>query len=512
MRITVHISPHNAVATEMVPGRTLAQAIWLSGHAAPPPLCSGLGRCGRCRVRFASPAPPPLPVEHSLLPAGELAQGWRLACRRSVESLGPDAEIFLPPPISPSPSAGSVVPASAQPLLLAVDLGTTSLHWRACAPDGTAAAQGQEINPQMGGGSEVMSRLALARQPGGLENLSRLAREALRRIVDGLAAPVDAMCVAGNTAMTAILLGREVDGLASAPYHAPVAGDSMERLPGLPPLYIPPQPAPFVGGDVSAGLAALEHRHAPPYPYLLADLGTNGELALVLDPENCLLTSVPLGPALEGIGLTFGDMVGPGVITRFTLTPGGLAAMTWDGGPPARICGTGYLSLLHVLLRVGVLKADGAFDPVPPAPLGRNVAARLENVGGETRLPLPGELHLTAGDVEEILKVKAAFSLALEKLSAAAGLTPAALRGIYLSGALGSHVAPADLEALGFVPQGTGASLRCIGNSSLDGAQTLLLHPELRPKLARRCSSCRVLDLTEDPAFTQNYLRHMRFA
>ncbi|MDL2209816.1 hypothetical protein LJC26_03315, partial [Desulfovibrio sp. OttesenSCG-928-O18] len=41
-------------------GATLAETIYLSGLFAPPALCSGLGRCGLCRVRFISAAPPVL--------------------------------------------------------------------------------------------------------------------------------------------------------------------------------------------------------------------------------------------------------------------------------------------------------------------------------------------------------------------------------------------------------------------------------------------------------------------
>ncbi len=42
-------------------GDDLASAIWLSGAVPPRPLCLGLSRCGRCRVRYRRDAPPPLP-------------------------------------------------------------------------------------------------------------------------------------------------------------------------------------------------------------------------------------------------------------------------------------------------------------------------------------------------------------------------------------------------------------------------------------------------------------------
>ena len=40
-------------------GQTLARTIWLSGELPPPALCSGLGRCGACRVRFLEGTPEP---------------------------------------------------------------------------------------------------------------------------------------------------------------------------------------------------------------------------------------------------------------------------------------------------------------------------------------------------------------------------------------------------------------------------------------------------------------------
>lgn len=523
-----------------MPGQTLAQAIWLSGRTPAPPLCSGLGHCGRCRVRFLSPAPAPLPAEEDILSPEELAAGWRLACRRQAADL-PDCRILLPPPPArmsrilhaplsgdagaarPAPSAlpprRETMPAAGDTLLLAVDLGTTSLHWRAVTPQGSRVAEGHELNPQMGAGADVMSRLALARTARGAHTLALLVRRRLADIISGLPAPVTELCLAANTAMTDIFLGRHIEGLCAAPYRLSHTGGSMAQglsVPGeqqeavlLPPAYIPPLPAPFVGGDISAGmLAVLEDKH-PAYPFLLADMGTNGEFALAVSPERTLVASVPLGPALEGIGLRLGDAAGPETAAAFRLTPQGLAAVTPSGLPARRICGTGYLSLLRLLLQTGLLDREGRFLHNPASPLARRLAAGLDRDRSLLRCCPP--LFLTAGDVEELLKVKAAFSLAVEKLLHAAGLHAADLSAVYLAGALGEHVNPDDLEALGFLRPGQSARLLALGNTSLRGAELLLLRPELRQPLVRWRDTCVPLALAEDAGFTHDYLRHMRF-
>ncbi|NHZ47980.1 ASKHA domain-containing protein, partial [Nitratidesulfovibrio liaohensis] len=379
---------------------------------------------------------------------------------------------------------------------------------------------------------------------------------AVARIAAGLPGPVQGLCVAGNSAMTAILLGREVSGLAAAPYRLDYPGGTAEILPELadlpgltgstgraagPEVWIPPQPAPFVGGDVGAGMAALLYggladapgkdsasgplhpagpgpaqAASPRFPFLLADLGTNGEFVLATGPNSALVTSVALGPALEGIGLSCGGVAQPGAIASFTLGPAGLVptVLSEDDGTPAaptHLCGTGYLSLLRVLLRAGLLDEDGRFVMEPHSPLARRLAASLAEVRGERRLPLPGGLHLSAGDIEEVLKVKAAFSLAYERLLAEADMPGTALYAVYLAGALGEHARPDDLETLGFLPAGVAGRTRAVGNASLRGAELLLLRPELRARINAWRTGCRVVDLTTASDFSAVFLRHMRF-
>ena len=488
-------------------GQTLAQAIWLSGAVPPPALCSGLGRCGACRVRFREGAPEPCDADAAILGADAVRDGWRLACRHRP---APGMILELPPPPSEKRRQADFT-ADDGPFRLAVDLGTTSVHWRLLDGAGADVASGQSLNPQMGAGSDVVSRIAAARTPEGRQRLQRLVLRFLRRLVSGFGVPVEGLCVAGNTAMTAILLDEDVSGLAAAPYRLPEKGGRTATWPGLPPAWIPPQPAPFVGGDISAGMAALLYGEVPSFPFVLADLGTNGEFVLALDGERSLITSVPLGPSLEGIGLRCGGVADTGSASAFTLGPLGLSASVIGGVPPRRICGTGYLSLLDVLLRAGFLDATGRLRERPESPLAARLVRSAARTPSGWSLPLPGGMALAASDVEEILKVKAAFSLALESLLAAAGLESRDVARIALGGALGEFVPGAALENLGFLPQGLRARTTAAGNTSLRGAALLLERPELRERLARWSAGCELVDLTARPGFTGLYMRHMVF-
>lgn len=529
---TIHDAQGRTIEQPVAATATVARLIWVDAGLAAPPLCSGLGRCGRCRVRITRHTPSPHDDDLELFTAEDIEAGWRLACRHAP---APGMEIHVPPPAMPSRRAS--LPAHPGPYRLAVDLGTTSLQWSLLTSDGTVTAQGSETNPQMGAGSDVMSRIAMARSDEGRGRLRELVLQAFSRIVADVergptsadATPpsdnpakevttplapenrVEELCVAGNTAMTAILADAGVEGLASAPYRLDIRGGVVLALPGLPPTWIPPLPAPFVGGDLAAGYLAVLTDHAPAFPFVLADLGTNGEFVLALSPAHALVTSVALGPALEGIGLTFGTVAQKGAITAFTLSPAGLVPHIMDADEADGISGTGYISLVHALLRAGLLDVDGRFIQSPSSPLSARMARSIVSRRGEPCLPLARGLYLAARDIEEILKVKAAFSLAFERLLATAQMPSHALSGIHLAGALGQHALPADLEGLGFIPPGSGGRTRAVGNTSLRGAELLLTSPPLRDTLNTWREGCTVVDLTGAPDFSAAFLRHMHF-
>lgn len=494
-------------------GQTLAQAIFLLGLWNDTPLCSGLGKCGLCRVRFLADAPPPRREEKQRLGKKDVDNGWRLACLHPAAP----ARIELPP--SPRGAAPRMQGQSRPnvPIRLAVDLGTTSLHWSALQ-NGEETASGSELNAQIGLGGEIMARLAFTQTPDGGRELRELALGQLKHLAALLNTPLEELCVAANPAMLALLLGRDPSGLMAAPYRSPLSGGMWKELdPALPPAYIPPVYAPFVGADLSAGLAALvlAPNAQPDYPFLLADLGTNGEFILALSPREALCASVPMGPALEGVGLRHGRTAGPGAVTGFTLTPRGVTPTYFKSrrqGIPG-ITGTGHLSLAALLRRNGLLTTEGLFtpqaDPAAP-PLQHILRKSLDTLQGEPVFQLPDGLHLPGSDIEEMLKVKAAFNLAFSRLLKEAGLQSSQLKAIHLGGAMGEHVAPGDLETLGFVPTGAAEKIRSQGNTSLRGARLLLQSPETRSALEALPHPA-LVDLAADPELGQQFMQRMVF-
>lgn len=482
---------------------TLAQAVYLSGKFETRALCSGLSRCGRCRMRFISEAPAPTDVELAVLGPADLDSGWRLGCRRPAES-GMVVELPGRPADRESPKSRVLEDTDS---ILAVDLGTTGIDWSLV--DGQRRLMsGGMLNPQLGAGSEVMSRLAFAAKGQNAELLQNLVIDALEDIIKETGMP-GGMVISANQAMTCLLTGAPVQSISAAPYRLCHAGGLWVNLDrGLPEAYILPQISPFVGGDAVAGIVAMRYSPDPPEPpYMLIDMGTNGEFVMALPGGRFLAASVPLGPALEGVALSCGSVFWEGAVTGFDFGPNGLVAR--DGGlRPEGITGTGYVSLLARLASAGVLDENGRFS-AGETPLARR-AAFSEDFSGK-RMDLPGGLYLTARDVEEVLKLKAAFNVAFSELISGAGLGPKDLKAILLSGALGHHAGPRDLETLGFLPEGSARAVHAAGNTSLRGAEICAVRAEARAYAEEIPKSTEVVNLTESKNFAEKYVHAMKF-
>lgn len=498
--------------------RSLADAVF---GGMPGPLCGGLRHCGNCRVRFLSSAPEPCPEDRLFFSEEDLRSGWRLACRVFPDHPVFDSDIALEAPRgrnrgdgrNPFPGWGGTGSGKGRGRhrgILCVDIGTTTIEW-AVPETGHAGAF---LNPQSGWGSDVMSRLAFAmRSEEARGALCRAVRQEICRIVRTLRTDsVDVMGIAaaGNPAMTAFFLDADISGLCAAPYRlddhggrvvlvdlngkearsaehpaASFPGDAAAGVPSLEamPVAVPPQYAPFVGSDVSAGLALLAEERGT---FVFCDMGTNGEF-VYFDGERYHCASVPLGPALEGAGMSCGGPALPGAIRDFALSPAGLEFVrVGDGSLLASpelpgngtICGSGYVALADCLVRCGVLRKNGSFDRAPSSPLGKRIARGLESVGGETVFLVQDRTYFSASDVEALLYVKAAFAAAVQCLAGGnAG-------NLFVGGSLGMHVRARCLENLGFVAPGTSGRTHFLGNACLKGLERLCGAPELWARLA----------------------------
>jgi uncharacterized 2Fe-2S/4Fe-4S cluster protein (DUF4445 family) len=499
----------------LYPQATLAQNLYAAGFYHGHPLCAGVGSCGRCRVRFQSDPPQPDADEIKVFSSRQIQAGWRLACKHYPD---PGAVIE----ISDAMRSPHLDESSSRPLnplsILAVDIGTTAIKWRGLEKGASEPISGTLLNPQVGTGADVMSRMAFAQLGRDLKLVlhQSLIDPLYALIGSGDPAHPPRLVVTGNSVMVHFLLNLSLQGLATSPYHLDYFGDELAQIPARGvtrslQAYIPPLLAPFVGADISCGLChlLLHHVSKEMFPFILADFGTNGEFVLALDPERYLVTSVAMGPALEGVGLTRGKMAGPQVCTGFEMGPKGILPVS--GRVENGVSGTGYLSLLSILKRLGALDVSGRFRPGAAHPPGRALTGMFQEGPLGTVLTLNDRHLLTGRDVEEVLKLKASCNHALTTLLDQGGLKQGAIQKVFLAGSLGVHLRSIDLTDLGFVPRLWEKKISLVGNTSLQGAWDLLTRSDARELAKRLPRRVRCVDLPGQRDFADSYVSKMRF-
>lgn len=516
MRICLESStPGTHACLDAVCGQTFAQAIWLNPCLKPRTLCAGQGHCGLCRICFVKNAPEPTEEEVRFLSRKEIGAGWRLGCRHKVPAEEGEIELILPDDAFSSLTNSHFIDAKGQSAFLGIDLGTTSVHWRCVSPAGEKLAEGIMPNPQAASGPDVVSRLTYSMTIQGRDQLADLVRANLAELIYILKShslDPERLCVAANSVMTHIFLKCDINGLLHAPYVLTCPGGQsidMELGDDILPCIIPPLPAPFVGGDISAGmLAILDAGYST--PLLLADLGTNAELALLMPQHRLFLASVPLGPAMEGIGPECGRPASPGVAIAFTTTASGLIPRFYDDVSGNSISATGYLSLFSQLLDLGLMDRNGHFTRSEPAmPVARRIWQGLGKNNGQDILKFSGGFYVTSNDIELLLKIKAIFRVALARLLKTANLKAADIQNFILSGAISEHANIQDLKNLAFIPHAMANKLILGGNTSLDGACLLAENPARLSMLNALCDSATIIDMANDQDFLNDYLTEM---
>jgi uncharacterized 2Fe-2S/4Fe-4S cluster protein (DUF4445 family) len=523
---------------DVEPGTGLGQAVAATELPLEQP-CAGRGTCGKCRVLVepGNAAPDERlsaldQVERRLLSPAEQTAGYRLACR--ARALG-DVSVVLAPVIVYSNKmfhASDRFRGTDEPLGLAVDLGSTTVAaFLVNLATGEVCRGAAALNQQTTYGADVISRLAASRSdPVARDRLSNLALASIVQAVDALRLPRGALArlrratIVGNTAMHHLLLRLPVDTLAELPFQPiesralrAVDGTLSAAFPAELSVDLPPVVGGFVGSDALACLAYFGYPDGTParrpVPTMTIDLGTNGEI-MVTDGERVLVTSTAAGPAFEGVNISCGSRAVDGAIVQVRVgEDGDLDWQTIGNEPPVGLTGSGLLTLIAELQRVGVIQESGRFDPTIP-----QFAQRFDRDGaGVMRFLLagPGQvaegsnpLYLSQKDVRELQKSKGAVRAASEILIKQLGLCPAQLQRVVLTGSFGGQV---DIDAvlqIGMIPPVRRDAIQTVANGAGLGA-ALFLTEEGFALGERLAAHARQVELDQDAEFNSLYIRSM---
>ena len=415
--------------------------------------CGGGGRCGHCRVTLLSGDWIVNGNPLSIPPGGRQEV---LACRTRLVSR--NAEVLVPSSCVLEQRTCSLDDWSGRPLPVAegvrvgIDLGTTTVV-AVAVRNAQVQARASAFNAQRRFGDDVVTRIAFAGTPGGLEKLRLAVVDTLNLLLEQLGvAQASAIAISANATMALLLHGIDPSPLGGHPFAMPVRNFPVRNGIDLGlhchgPVYTAPPAAAYLGGDIVAGLPEVVLEPGE----MFVDLGTNCEMVLHTGRE-LLCGAAAAGPAFEGAGLSCACTAQPGAVEhvlpglRFTRMPGGTAA-------PVGLCGSALVDLLAVLKNSRVLDEYGHFRPP------------------QERLSLWSGKEISARDIEELLKAKAAVFSGIQALSQMARV---AVKRIFLAGGFARWLDLANAVDIGLLPS---VPVECVGNTSLLGAARLACEP-----------------------------------
>lgn len=412
-----------------------------------------------------------------------------------------------------------MVPQGARLLGAAVDVGTTSLSLSVYDLErGDLVGRVSALNPQTAYGGDVITRIAYCRQePDGLAVLRTSVVEKLGQMLDEALGPdrgrglVYLVTVAANTTMLHILAGVEPVSLALAPFRPTflrplVLTGEQSGLPMHPlgRVVLLPGVSAYIGADIVAGLAAINYRSRG-RATLFIDMGTNGEIVLVLGPDRMIAASCAMGPALEGMNISCGCRAVPGAIDSFALDHDLAPTFTTIGGsPPVGICGSGLIDLVASLFTAGLILPNGALNP--------NADERLKGRLRGDRYHLTDRVFFSQHDIRQVQLAKGAVMAGVLTLLEDAGVTVGDVSEIIVGGAFGYHLNPENMRRIGLLPREYEGPIDFVGNSSLTGASLALLNDRMMDDIENIPALVTVLELSSHPGFSRRFVANLSFS
>jgi len=412
---------------------------------------------------------------------------------------------------------------------IALDIGTTTLAFELFGhdPSGTIVRRASYscVNAQRKYGADVISRIQRATD-GDAALLHELIHQDLRNGVAHLiemagitSNQIRHMAIAGNTTMLHLLHNLPCDTLGVFPFKPVDIKRRAVRFDFLPQCeaFTMPGISTFVGADIVAGLMCLgsgsiknpcdcpnENAHVTSgnASFLLVDLGTNGEIALV-HRGKIYAAATAAGPAFEAANISCGVGSVTGAICGATYDPAQKKFIyetigsigSGDGTPPIGICGTGVLEITAELLRHNFLSPTG----------------RLYPHHHENGVPLTDTIALTQADLREVQTAKSAIRAGIEILLQSANCTPQEITHVYIAGGFGTRLRPQTAAILGLLPEALAHKAQSVGNTALGGAVRTLLSTNATDEADNLVARATEVNLAAHPQFNDLFMQYISF-
>lgn len=411
---------------------------------------------------------------------------------------------------------------------LAIDVGTTTVvvHLVDLSSFATLDVEAT-YNSQMRYGEDYIQRIIHAEEHDAFEDMKRLILGNINGLVAKLMSRNDidlheitAAVVAGNTAMTHLLLGLDPTRLRRDPFVPsanivpPLPADEVGiRVNPKAILYVLPGVAAYVGADITAGAMSLQ-LDTKEETSLFIDIGTNGEVVLG-NKDWLVCCSCSAGPAFEGSGVKYGSRAVWGAVESFRAEPaadanGGFTFKYFTVGnrPATGICGSGLLDIMAQLFSTGILDRSGKFN----REIKCDRVSVADGIGEFVVVPgkesaLGRDITISEIDIENLMRSKAAVYAAISILLDSLNMSVEDVSRIYLAGGFGNYLNVESAITIGMLPDVEPSKVTFAGNTSVEGAEIALLSREAYEKTHELAGKMTYFDLMGDVKFMDEFVK-----
>lgn len=282
------------------------------------------------------------------------------------------------------------------------------------------------------------------------------------------------MVIAGNTTMIHFLLGMDAFCVFYTPHavHADRPGFQLARDLDIPLngyVYCYPAKSNYLGGDIISGMIDTE-LYKKNEISVFFDIGTNGEL-VIGNKEFLLCGAGAAGPALEGGVVRTGMRADIGAVDEVKIRDGNIFVHVIGNSAPQGICGSGIIDLIAELFLEGWIDIRGKLSP-EKSPL-------IQERDNQLCVEYAPGLYFYQKDIDEFIRTKSAAHTMVEIMLRESGLDLNQADRFYVAGAFGKYVSKESAITIGMYPDMDRDHIINAGNSSLEGAQKLLLNRSL---------------------------------
>ena len=376
---------------------------------------------------------------------------------------------------------------------VAIDIGTTTVVCTLIDMlTGKELAHSSMINAQKHFGLDVLTRITyeLEHPEDGIEKLQKAIVDSINDMIADICKQsgiqkedIYEIAVGANCTMMHTLLGVDATPIGKAPY-APMfvrAKDIKANAIGIEVaegarLYCLPSVSSYIGADIVAGAYVCQLKKEKGN-VLFIDIGTNGEIVLS-NKGRLLCCSCAAGPALEGMNISSGMRAAEGAIEDVEITKEGIKLKVIGEEEPIGICGSGILAVVKELLRVGLVRKEGAFIKLKQLDENDYRYNMLQANGIKREFIMtekPEKLLITQGDVRQVQLAKGAILSGFIALLNKAGIKMEDLDKVMIAGQFGAHLPADSLIGTGILPEEVKDKLVYVGNSSKTGAYMALM-------------------------------------